>query len=98
MDYILTVCSFSCRCCTLARSCQSHGCSARSVKEDVAKLRASPLINKSIEIYGFVYDVKARTAPVAHQHPCRRVMYTLNPELCARAGRLADGGGAECEG
>ncbi|KAK9839489.1 hypothetical protein WJX81_005283 [Elliptochloris bilobata] len=29
-----------------------------SVKEDVAKLRASPLINKSIEIYGFVYDVK----------------------------------------
>ncbi len=34
-----------------------------SVKEDVAKLRASPLINKDIEIYGFVYDVKARSSP-----------------------------------
>ena len=34
-----------------------------SVKEDVAKLRASPLINKDIEIYGFVYDVKARPTP-----------------------------------
>lgn len=33
-----------------------------SVKEDVAKLRASPLINKDIEIYGFVYDVKARSS------------------------------------
>ncbi len=28
------------------------------MKEDVAKLRASPLINPNIEIYGFVYDVK----------------------------------------
>lgn len=34
-----------------------------SVKEDVAKLRASPLINKDIEIYGFVYDVKACSSP-----------------------------------
>jgi len=29
-----------------------------SVKEDVQKLIASPLMNRKIEIYGFVYDVK----------------------------------------
>ncbi|BDA48860.1 probable carbon disulfide hydrolase [Coccomyxa sp. Obi] len=31
---------------------------AESVKEDVHKLRSSPLIPKQIPIYGFVYDVK----------------------------------------
>lgn len=31
---------------------------AESVKEDVHKLRASPLIPKQVPIYGFVYDVK----------------------------------------
>ncbi|KAK9917579.1 hypothetical protein WJX75_006013 [Coccomyxa subellipsoidea] len=30
----------------------------KSVKEDVHKLRASPLIPKQVPIYGFVYDVK----------------------------------------
>ncbi|KAK9917717.1 hypothetical protein WJX75_007490 [Coccomyxa subellipsoidea] len=29
-----------------------------SVKEDIQKLRASPLVSKQIPIYGFVYDVK----------------------------------------
>ncbi len=33
---------------------------AESVKEDVHKLRASPLIPKQVPIYGFVYDVKVR--------------------------------------
>jgi hypothetical protein len=31
-----------------------------SVKEDIQKLRASPLVSKQIPIYGFVYDVKVR--------------------------------------
>ena len=28
----------------------------KSVKEDVEKLKASPFINPSIDLYGFVYD------------------------------------------
>ena len=40
---------------------------AESVKEDVHKLRSSPLIPKQIAIYGFVYDVKVRRAPVLLQ-------------------------------
>ena len=36
-----------------------------SVKEDIQKLRASPLVSKHIPIYGFVYDVKVRVHSLA---------------------------------
>jgi carbonic anhydrase len=32
---------------------------ARSVVEDVARIRNHPLVNKSIPIYGYIYDVKS---------------------------------------
>jgi carbonic anhydrase len=32
---------------------------ARSVVEDVARIRNHPLVNKSIAIYGYIYDVKS---------------------------------------
>ena len=32
---------------------------ARSVVEDVARIRSHPLVNKSIPIYGYIYDVKS---------------------------------------
>ena len=51
-----------------------------SVKEDVAKLRASPLINKDIEIYGFVYDVKARSSPKLASDLA--LTYRLNTSIC----------------
>jgi hypothetical protein len=35
------------------------GDNARSVVEDVARIRNHPLVNKSIPIYGYIYDVKS---------------------------------------
>jgi carbonic anhydrase len=32
---------------------------ARSVAEDVARIRSHPLVNKSIPVYGYIYDVKS---------------------------------------
>ena len=32
---------------------------ARSVVEDVARIRNHPLVNNSIPIYGYIYDVKS---------------------------------------
>jgi carbonic anhydrase len=32
---------------------------ARSVVEDVARIRSHPLVNKSIPVYGYIYDVKS---------------------------------------
>jgi hypothetical protein len=32
---------------------------ARSVVEDVARIRSHPLVNQSIPIYGYIYDVKS---------------------------------------
>jgi carbonic anhydrase len=32
---------------------------ARSLVEDVARIRSHPLVNKSIPIYGYIYDVKS---------------------------------------
>jgi hypothetical protein len=32
---------------------------ARSVVEDAARIRGHPLVNKSIHVYGYIYDVKS---------------------------------------
>lgn len=69
---------------------------ACSVKEDIAKLRASPLINPNIEIYGFVYDVKVLAHAGAWLQPPLESMHGLSVlTLCAGAGRIADRGDAQ---
>ena len=57
---------------------QEHIGMRGSVKEDVAKLRASPLINKDIEIYGFVYDVKARSS----RELASNLAFTYRLQIC----------------
>ena len=69
---------------------------ACSVKEDIAKLRASPLINPNIEIYGFVYDVKVLAHAGARlPRSCESVRGLSVLTLCAGAGRITDRGDAQ---
>jgi carbonic anhydrase len=62
---------------------------ARSVVEDVARIRAHPLVNRSIPIYGYIYDVKSgRLIEVAEASRLGSVAFAKSRKP-AKAGKAA---------
>ena len=62
-----------------------------SVREDVAKLRDSPLIAPDIKIYGFTYDVFVRPCPSSVDVLSRAALAWSCPSKERHTGRSAGG-------
>ena len=62
---------------------------ARSVVEDVARIRNHPLVNPSIPIYGYLYDVKSGRLIEVPEASARGAVVSAKPKKAAKAPEAA---------